>query len=129
MKHPILGRMVADPFSHALGIGYFEFASPSGISGLARESDDGRKIDILAVTALIERAGCFRSFMNECKDHYQVICIWQITNIWLPEVLKRYGFEPHEDFEKVPGGVERVSGMRWIKIANKPRRRAGKGKP
>lgn len=109
---PVLGETQEHWASQILGTGYRQFNSPSGIGGLAKEKEDGNRLDILAVHSETPRAGQFRQFIGQCKEQYKTICVWVVDNITLRAALIRYGFT--EETEVQPDG-EYVNGFRWDK--------------
>lgn len=97
---------------HRLGIilqtGFQEFETPMcGIGGLAKEYD--RTIEILAVHASAPGTGQFRRFVDELKDSFDVIYIWEVWNPDLKDTLKRYGFTRTRRVKP----DETISGFRW----------------
>lgn len=73
-----------------LGTGYEQFHSPTGMNGLAKV--DGDRLDILALDASAPGTGQLRAFIDQCKREFETICIWEIWNPLLEEILRRYGF-------------------------------------
>ncbi len=112
----VLGTMKPDWIGALLGTSYQRFSSPTGMNGLAKVSKD--RIDILAVDAMIPGTGQFRTFIDQCKQEFETVCIWEVWNPWLHEVLQRYGFRAVE--EKDPDTGEELKGYRYD---------AGKGIP
>lgn len=105
----VLGLTNPDPVGELLGTGYLRFQSPTGIDGLAKENGD--RLDLLAINALIPGIGQFRRFIRRCKREYETICIWEVWNSWLPEVLQQYGFRAHSEKDRDTG--ERLEGYRY----------------
>lgn len=102
-----LGPLTPDPIGDALGTGYQQFKSPSGVHGLCRV--DGDRLDLLAVIATHPGTGQFRAFTEQCKARFKTICVWHVMNVLLDETLQAYGFRGYE--ERTPG--EYLSGWRW----------------
>jgi hypothetical protein len=76
---------------------------------LAKEN--GNRLDLLAFNALIPGLGQFRRFIQRCKREYETICIWEVWNSWLPEVLQRYGFRAYSEMDRDTG--EPLEGYRY----------------
>jgi hypothetical protein len=94
-----------------LKTGYMRFESLSGVAGLAKVKDGD--LHLLAVHADVEGIGQFRNFINRAKQHFDVIYVWEIWNVWLGAVLKRYGFG---NCVMVERDGEKLTGMVWRKI-------------
>lgn len=109
--HPVLGGLEVDPVGHMLHTGYDRFASAIGICGLAKVTSG--RLDLLAVVTDTPGLGQFRTFVNECKQHYESIYVWHVDNLVLEQALRRYGFLPTV---QVDGEV--VRGWRWDKERN-----------
>jgi|SRR3989304_3216074 len=105
----VLGQTNPDPLSEVLGTGYSRFQSPTGIDGLAKEEKD--RLDLLAFNALVPGIGQFRRFIQRCKREYETICIWEIWNPMLHEVLQRYGFRAYSEKDRDTG--ELLEGYRY----------------
>ena len=105
----VLGLTNPDPVGELLGTGYLRFQSPSGIDGLAKENGD--RLDLLAVNALVPGIGQFRRFIQRCKREYETICIWEVWNPMLHEILQRYGFRAYSEKDRHTG--ERLEGYRY----------------
>ena len=112
MTHPVLGLVTRDKYANLLGTGYYAFVALNGLSGLVKESPDGERLDLLAVVSEKDRSGTFRAFIATAKAHYRTICVWEVFNEFLPEVLLRYGFTPEVEPE---GSGEIKTGFRWDK--------------
>ncbi len=108
----VLGETYPDPISRLLGTKLFRFRSPTGLNGLAKTVGDDR-LDLVAVDASIPGIGQFRTFIKRAKQEYAIICIWEVWNPMLEEVLPRYGFQPHMGIDKDTG--EPLNGYRWMK--------------
>lgn len=80
-----------DPIGVLLNTGYMRFQSIHGIDGLVKVSND--RIDILAVVARVPGQGSFRRFVEDAKQIWSTIAIWEIMEPGLHAVLQRYGFE------------------------------------
>ena len=106
----LLGETMPDPFSKLLGTNLFRFRSPTGLNGLAKTVGEDR-LDLVAVDASIPGTGQFRTFIKKAKQEYAVICIWEVWNPMLDEILPRYGFKPHAGVDEDTG--ESLSGYRW----------------
>lgn len=107
----VLGHTTEDPISVALETGYRRFYSPFGVEGLARVQ--GPKLEILAIAATLPHQGLFRAFITKAKEEFQIICIWEVWNEFLPAVLVRYGFHPITQLDPVT--CEITSGFKWTK--------------
>jgi|SRR3974390_1069904 len=96
---------------------YREFHSPFGIDGLAKETNGGKTLSILAVHTQQRRQGRFRSFMEEAKKEYTEIFVWEISNPILENALKRYGFShtSHTEWDSFNQRNETIQGMVWKK--------------
>lgn len=105
----ILGELTLDPVSQVLGTGYLRFQSPTGIDGLAKVKEN--RLDLLAFNALVPGVGQFRRFIGRCKREYETICIWEVWNPWLHEVLQRYGFRAYSEVDRDTD--ERLEGYRY----------------
>jgi len=110
-NHPVLGKNEPDFVGQVLGTGYLSFESSVGMDGLAKEVDDGKGLDILALVARHEGQGSLRKFIALAKEHYDKIYIWSVWNRFLPAVLVRYGFMPFVRFED----GHKIDGYRWCK--------------
>lgn len=106
-----LGRYEPDVAGIILGTGFNRFESPDGINGLAEWRGD--RIEILAVVANNPGQGNFKKFIADLKREFRTICIWEIWNPWLGDVLKRYGFTDETD---IRSDGESVTGMRWDRV-------------
>ena len=114
-----LGRMVAPklfgimkPFAPAgHDIGYWKFESIVGLNGLAKLTEHGKRLDLLALDAKNPGTGQFRNFINETKKLFQVIYVWEIWNENLTHTLFRYGFNPASTRDFKTG--ELTEGMVW----------------
>ncbi len=103
----VLGITMPDPAGQLLNTGYDRFESETGIHGLAKSEEN--RLDILAVVAMEEGTGQFREFIKQCKAEYTTVCIWEVWNPQLQEVLPRYGFQRTTEFQ-----VDEVThGWRW----------------
>lgn len=109
----VLGETYPDPLSQLLGTNLFRFRSPTGLNGLAKIVGEDR-LDLVAVDALIPGTGQFRTFINRAKEEFSTLCIWEVWNPVLEEVLPRYGFHPHKDTDADTG--EKLEGYRWMKV-------------
>lgn len=98
-----------DPYGVILGTGYMRFTTDIGIDGLAKINGD--RLDVLAVHAETPGKGQFRKFIEECKNNFREICVWEDFNPIVGVALKRYGFEPTMEVEF--GGVI-VDGWRYV---------------
>ncbi len=105
----VLGATAPDPFGQILGTGYDRFKSPTGMNGLAKVS--ANRIDILALDATIPGTGQLRNFIDQCKREYETVCIWEVWNPWLHEVLRRYGFRALREAD--PDTGEELDGYRY----------------
>ena len=97
----VLGQINRDPVNEILMTGYSRFESPTGIDGLAKERGD--RLDLLAFNALIPGTGQFRRFIQRCKSEYETVCIWEVWNPMLHEVLPRYGFRAYSERDRDTG--------------------------
>lgn len=108
---PVLGPVEPDPIGLILGTGYMRFEAPCGVDGLAKtDAIEGGRIDILAVHARTPGKGQFREFIQQCKQHYGTICVWEDWNPAIGPALQRYGFTPETEIQ---GNGEAVNGWRW----------------
>ena len=105
-----------DPIGQMLGTGMNRFESRHGICGLAKETEAGKTIEILAVESVFAGAGNFRRFIHTCQENYSAICVWHICNPILEKALLRYGFTPETDI--APDG-EVMRGLRWDRPTGK----------
>lgn len=105
----VLGSITPDPFNQLLGTGYSRFQSSTGMNGLAKEHK--KRVDILALDATKPGTGQLRKFIDRCKREYKTICIWEVWNPWLRDVLKRYGFYTYQAFDRDSG--EWLAGYRY----------------
>lgn len=103
----ILGKTHPDPFAAVFKTSYFRFCSPIGIDGLCKLSDG--RLELLAVIANRPGKGHFRKFIRQAKLEYSTICVWEIWNPFLDDVLSRYGFFACEEYKN----GETVTGWRW----------------
>lgn len=103
---PVIGELA--PFATATGTEFCTFHT-STIHGLARV--DEKRIDLLAVVAVISGRGDFARFLDELKANYETICVWEIWNRELNAMLLRRGFAAVR--EEVDGDL--VQGVRWDK--------------
>ncbi len=108
--NPVLGSITPDPIGDMLGTGYQRFSSPCGICGLAKEQNEGARLDLLAVDATKQGTGQFRAFIHACKEAYQTICVWEISIVFLEAALMRYGFKW---IREVCSTGEVLTGRRW----------------
>lgn len=106
MTAPIVGTLT--PFLTALDAGFSTFETPT-IDGLARVTET--RIDFLAVVARNPGKGDFHRFIEDCKQSYDTIAVWEIFNANLKVMLARWGFR--EVLELMDGSISR--GMRWDK--------------
>ena len=107
--NPILGPNSLHWASKLLKTHYRQFNSPLGIDGLAKESDGGKTLHLLAVHAQSQGQGSFRNFITEAKKYYTKIAVWEIANVILEDALERYGFSQTEETHY----GEKVKGMVW----------------
>ena len=105
----VLGYRFPDPISSLLGTGYEKFRSPTGLNGLAKDSDE--RLDLLVVDATIPGTGQFRTFIEKAKLEYETICVWEVWNKDLRPILERYGFFPYHETD--PDTDEPLEGYRW----------------
>lgn len=105
----VLGDTIPDIISAILGTGYLRFQSPMGMNGLAKE--EGIHLHILAVDASEKGKGQFREFIQQCKNEYEVISLWEVWNPIVETALQRYGFQRVEEF-RIDAVVK---GWRWEK--------------
>lgn len=108
----LFNRWEDDKWSILFGTGYKNYSSPHGIDGLARVQ--GETLDILAVFARHRGRGEFRRFMQQAKQLFPVIEVWEVWNKDLAAILKHYGFRAVRRTE--PWG-ERLDGFRWEREA------------
>jgi hypothetical protein len=92
-----------------LGTGYCNFEADCGCCGLAKETDEGKTLQLLAVVATLPGTGQFRKFVELAKKNYTTICVWEIWNEDLTAALVRYGFVSHSQDED----GEHLEGMKW----------------
>lgn len=102
--YPVVGELA--PFAVSTGTQFCSF-NTSTIHGLARVDD--RRIDLLAVVAVVSGRGDFRKFLDELRANYDTICFWEIWNQDLNAMLLRRGFTVVR--EPVDGDL--VQGLRW----------------
>lgn len=102
-----------DPIAQILGTGFERFRTKFGVSGLAKESENGKRLEILAVNSDAQGCGYFRNFIDVCKQHYRTVCVWSIFNPIVSAALERYGFTPETE---ILGDGETVQGYRWDRI-------------
>jgi hypothetical protein len=103
---PVVGELV--PFAVSTGTAFCTFNTPT-VHGLARV--DEKRIDLLAVVALVSGRGDFGRFIDELKASYETICVWEIWNEGLKAMLLRRSFKAVR--EEVDGDL--VQGVRWDK--------------
>lgn len=106
--HPLLGSTSPHYISQALGTGFEQFHSPTGISGLAKENKG--RLEILAVDADNPGHGQFRAFIAQMKQAYLVIVVWFVGNPDLESALERYGFKRHSETDNQG---EFLEGWKW----------------
>jgi len=87
----VLGETRRHWASDVLGTGYDEFKSPTGLTGLAKVRDG--QLHVLAVYAPSPGHGQLRGFIELCKQEYDVIYVWDVSNEDLAVTLRRYGFK------------------------------------
>lgn len=75
-----------------LQTGFDEFDTNCDVKGLASESPDGLRLDILTVVAESPGVGQFRTFMQLAKEKYKSISFLYVENPILRDALVRYGF-------------------------------------
>ena len=114
MSASILGTTTEDPIGKVLGTGYMRFTSPVGIEGLAKVMP-GFRLEILAVNAVRPGNGCFKHFIEQAKQEFNVFCIWHVTSDILMDCLPRYGFRPWAEKQRIEGRFEHMDGWRWDK--------------
>jgi hypothetical protein len=107
---PLLGTVEPDQVGQILGTGYMRFASPIGLCGLAKWSDE--RLDLLAVDAHPPGQGQFRAFIAAAKQVYKTICVWEDWNPVVGEALARYSFQRETEIQ---GDGEVLTGWRWDK--------------
>lgn len=110
-NHPVLGHIYHDDVGVILGTGYNHFSSPLGIHGLCKMDGKGR-LDLLVVVARNAGTGQFKKFMLACMKSFKTICIWQIWNMHLEQMLLKNGFTPDTEITK---DREVLKGLRWDK--------------
>lgn len=117
-----LGELMPDQISIMLGTGYFRFEA-QGIHGLVKV--DNCRLDILAVSATQPGTGQFRRFMDNMKNLYTQIYVWEVWNDNLAAALGRYGFEPITEAHD----GEQLDGFLWSdnSNANTPQRDTAAG--
>lgn len=105
-----------DPLGDALGTGYKQFQSLTGIHGLCKLSPG--RIDLLVVMApkRQERRGKFRQFIQLAKQEFHTIAVWHVQNPILESALDRYGFHNTSLLED----DELVIGKLWNRPATVP---------
>ena len=94
------------------------FRSHLHVDGLALHT--AHRLDLIAILCLAPGQGCFRRFIEACKQHYKTIGVWQIENPWLPAVLVRYGFKPAAECIEPDDVGEIVNGYRWDREGHTP---------
>lgn len=122
-EHPVLGAITSFWVSEMMGLPSKKFVSLFGVGGLAEFTDT--RLDLIAVHSDNPGHGQFRRFMESCKNHFQEVYVWEISNPWLPKALMKYGFV---DTSGKPGDIF-ATGMVWRKNAqpNSKRRTRRKG--
>lgn len=87
-----LGQLKGDPLSVLLGTDIQRFKSSTGVHG--QFWTEGDELHLLTVMSEMQRRGCFREFIRQCKEYFSAICVWQVWNKDLQAALLRYGFSP-----------------------------------
>ena len=98
-----LGTITPDPMGELLGTGYMRFESPFGVHGPAKEFSD--RVDLLAVVSEEQGRGYFRAFIRHLQATYHTVCVWEVWNATLGDVLRRYGFRPAWEADWVRRGA------------------------
>lgn len=75
-----------------LGSDFRDFETAGGMTGLARVTKGN--LDILAVIATKPGNGQFRKFIQDAKETFNTVAVWQVWSTIAIEALKRYGFAP-----------------------------------
>lgn len=104
VEFPVVGGLA--PFAVSTGTEFCSFQTPT-VHGLARV--EGKRIDLLAVVAVVTGRGDFGRFVDDLKRSYETIAVWEIWNADLNSMLHRRGFKPVR--EDVDGDL--VTGVRW----------------
>lgn len=102
-------------------LGYSEFKSPIGISGMCRV--DGRRVQFLAVDSIRPGNGLFRDFIAAVKKEFDRIDLLFVESPILLSCLPRYGFQPYQERQFLKSTSrfpelsrwEHVEGYRWDK--------------
>jgi hypothetical protein len=102
-------------------LGYSEFKSPIGISGMCRV--DGRRVQFLAVDSIQPGNGLFRDFIIAVKKEFDRIDLMFVESPILLSCLPRYGFKPYQERQFLKSTSrfpelsrwEHVEGYRWDK--------------
>jgi hypothetical protein len=102
--YPVVGELSS--FAVWTGTQFGSFRTET-VHGLARVED--RRVDLLAVVAVVSGRGDFGRFIDELKASYETICVWEIWNEGLKAMLLRRGFKAVR--EEVDGDL--VQGVRW----------------
>lgn len=103
-EYPVVGQL--STFAAGTGTQFCSFMTPT-VHGLARV--EGKRIDLLAVVAVVSGRGDFGRFVDDLKRSYETIAVWEIWNADLNSMLHRRGFKPVR--EDVDGDL--VTGVRW----------------
>lgn len=115
MRWPVLGDVVMwhrDPAWDEYSIREF-----GNVSGLARVSDDGRRVDVLTIDIPLPYRGrghCSR-FIDALLAAYDVVGVWEVANFRLRDMLIRRGFVRAN--ERFPGDsiTDVATGYRWTR--------------
>lgn len=108
MTHPVIGELAPHWAGIALGTNFDQFNTPT-MNGLARVVRDGQRLELLAVAANHEGRGDAGRFLAACQAQYATVCVWDVMNHRLAEMLERRGFRPVVEW--VDG--ELTDGFRW----------------
>lgn len=90
------------------------FHSPTGIGGLAKlsKTSEGNRdvLEILVIHSDAPAQGQLHKFMEQAKQEFFTIIIWEITNPDMFVILRGYGFFP---VRKIDAEGLTVLGMSW----------------
>jgi hypothetical protein len=99
-----------DEISDLLHTGFLRFGTDFGVHGLAKESENNTRIDILAVQCDTQGAGLFRRFLLELRLRYKTVLFLSVFNPTFAKIIEHYGFTPEHE---ILATGEPVDGWRW----------------
>ena len=79
------------------------------VEGLIHQTDT--HLEILAIRSLEPGNGNVHRFIDECKQEFQTISVWEVWNPDFYKALRRWGFRPCKTIED----GKKVKGLRWSK--------------